>query len=243
MEISRSALDKSCEIANLNHLSRIYIAEKNYAEAGNYSQRALVLARQIGERLGEAHALATLGYSEVIYAQELEVVESDVYERAIEYLQRGIKLSERINEDPLSNGFAFRQSQALCYNCLGIAYIALENYQTAIESLEKGIQAAQLAGDRYLSGLNFVYLAEAYYKLQEMEKVVCNGCLGMYLLEQISASEWRQPALLLTSMQYQIGVEAFTELLAQSREDIMKIIGFDGYDYLPQLLEKYKKSL
>ncbi|MER3590071.1 MAG: hypothetical protein C4322_21685, partial [Mastigocladus sp. ERB_26_1] len=59
----------ACEIANLNHKSHICVAQKDYSQAINYSQRALILARQTGDRTGEAHALATLGYSEVFAAQ------------------------------------------------------------------------------------------------------------------------------------------------------------------------------
>lgn len=241
LEISRHAEDRSCEIANLNHLGCICVAQKNYSEAINYSQRALILSRQAGERVGEAYALATLGYGEVFSARQVERIEPDVYQRAIEYLKQGLKLSERLSEDPFSNGFVARHSQTLCYNSLGIAYLALEKPQTAIEYLEKGTAAALLSGDRYLQGLNFMYLAEAYYSLNNIEKVVCNSCLSMYILEQIAASEWRQSAGLLTIVRGQIGVNALRQLLAQYQASIIQVIGVDGFDYLPQLLDKYNQ--
>ena len=64
-DIAAEAGDRPCEIANLNHLSRTCVAEKSYGEAINYSQRALILSRQTGDRLGEANALVNLGYGEV----------------------------------------------------------------------------------------------------------------------------------------------------------------------------------
>jgi len=64
----------------------------------------------------------------------------------------------------------------------------------------------------------------------------------MYLLNQIASHEWRKPAGLLTILQGQIGVEAFQSLLQQHRAKIISVIGVDGYDYIPQLLEEYRQS-
>ena len=107
LEIARNAGDLPCEIANLNHLSRTCVSQKIYAEAINYSQRALILSRQAGDRLGEANALVNLGYSEVFQATLLEQIEPETYETAIRYLQQGLKLSEQLGEI---------QSQALCFS-------------------------------------------------------------------------------------------------------------------------------
>ncbi len=233
LEIARQAGDQPCEIANLNHKSRISVAQKNYAEAINYSQRALILSRNVGDRLGEANALANLGYSEVLQAQQREEMEPTVYETAIEYLKQGFQLSEKLGD---------RQSQALACNSLGIAHTALQQAQAAIEYLEKGIEAAKFSGDLYLQGLNFAYLAEAYYSLKNLDKAIYIGCVAMYFLERIACKEWRQSAGLLTILQGQLGVEAFQKLLGQHRDEIITNIGFDGYDYLPQLLEQYKCS-
>ncbi|MCC3422084.1 MAG: tetratricopeptide repeat protein [Microcoleus sp. PH2017_07_MST_O_A] len=234
LEIARMEGDKACEVANLNHISRNYVAQKNYQEAINYSQRALIMARQAGERQGEANALANLGYSEVFQARQLEEVEPEVYESAISYLEQGLLLSEKLGD---------RQSQAFCSSSLGIAKIALENAAGAIEYLVKGWQAAQFSGDLYLQGLNLAYLAQAYYSLNQLEQAIFAGCLGMYTLEQIGAMEWRQSAGLLTILRGQMGAESFKESLAKSRASIIPAIGVDGYDYIPELLEKYQQSI
>ncbi|MCC3500630.1 MAG: tetratricopeptide repeat protein [Microcoleus sp. PH2017_15_JOR_U_A] len=234
LEIARMEGDKACEVANLNHISRNYVAQKNYQEAINYSQRALIMARQAGERQGEANALANLGYSEVFQARQLEEVEPEVYESAISYLEQGLLLSEKLGD---------RQSQAFCSSSLGIAKIALENAAGAIEYLVKGWQAAQFSGDLYLQGLNLAYLAQAYYSLNQLEQAIFAGCLGMYTLEQIGAMEWRQSAGLLTILRGQMGAESFKQSLAKSRASIIPAIGVDGYDYIPELLEKYQQSI
>ncbi|MEA5564209.1 tetratricopeptide repeat protein [Anabaena sp. UHCC 0399] len=239
LEIARNSGDRPCEIANLNHLSRTYVQEKNYPEAINNSQRALMLSRQVGDayggqsqRTGEANALVNLGYSEVMQAQQLEQVEPETYETAINYLEQGLKLSEKLGDI---------QSKALCLSSLGIAYLVIEDSQNAIKYLEDGFKTAQISGDLYLQGRNLAYLAEAYYQLHNFEKAVYTGCLGMYLLEQIASREWRQPAGLLIILQGQIGVEAFQNLLQQHRPKIIAIIGVDGYDYIPKLLTQYQE--
>lgn len=234
LEIARNASDRDCEIANLNHLSRTYVAQENYAEAINYSQRALILSRQVGDRTGEANALVNLGYSEVMQAQQQEQIEPETYETAIHYLQQGLTLSERLGDI---------QSKALCISSLGIAYLVIGQPQTAIKHLEDAFKTAQTSGDLYLQGLNLANLSEAYYHLQNQDKAIYTGCLGMYLLNQIASREWRKPAGLLVILQGTIGAEAFYHQLQQHRSRIISIIGVDGYDYIPQLLEEYRQSM
>lgn len=242
LDIAREAGDRLCEIANFNHLSRSHVAQKHYTEAINYSQRALILARQTGDRLGEANALTNLGYSEVFQAKEQAEVEPEVYENTIHYLKQGLQLLERL-EDSVGGGYASGQSQALCFSSLGIAYVVTEQPENAIPYLEQGWQAAQFSGDLYLQGLNLAYLAQASYSLQTLSTVIYAGSLGAYLLEQIGSYEWRKPAALLTIVQGQLGTEAFNDLLQQQRLRIIPVIGVDGYDYIPQLLDKYRQSM
>ncbi|MBE9205884.1 tetratricopeptide repeat protein [Nostoc sp. LEGE 06077] len=234
LEISRNAGDRPCEIANLNHLSRTYVQEQDYGEAINYSQRALILSRQAGDRTGEANALVNLGYSEVMQAQQLEQIEPETYEMPINYLEQGLKLLDKLGDI---------QSKALCLSSLGIAYLVIGEAPAAIKYLEGGFKTAQTCGDLYLQGRNLAHLAEAYYQLQNAEQAIYTGGLGMYLLEQIASTEWKQPAGLLTILQGQIGKEAFQNMLQQHRSKIMAIIGVDGYDHIPELLKTYQQDM
>ncbi len=242
LEIARDAGDRACEIANLNHLSRMGVAQKNYESAISYSQRALILSRQTGDRLGEANALANFGYSEVFQAKQQAQVEPEVYESAIHYLEQGLQLSERLGGSPWDS-YASQQSQAMCLSSLGIAHVVIEQPQKAIAYLERGWEAAQFSGDLYLQGVNLAYLAQACYSLAYLEKAIYTGSLGAYLLEQINSDDWRKPAGLLTILQGQMGSEAFQAMLGQQRSKIIPIIGVDGYDYIPQLLQKYRDSM
>lgn len=234
LEIARDASDRRCEIANLNHISRTYMMQKQYSAAIDGSQRALILTRQTGDRLGEANALANLGCSEVFQSQAQNSLDEDQYERILGYLQRGLQLSEQEGDRP---------SQALCAHSLGIAQVVSGQYQAAIAALKQGLQIAQAIGDLFLQGMNCVYLAEAYYGLNDGEMAVYTGCLGMYLLHQIQSEQWRQSASLLTVLQGQLGAETFQTVLMKFRPQFLQQIGVDGYDYLPTLLTEYQRSL
>jgi tetratricopeptide (TPR) repeat protein len=232
LAIARTAEDRTCEIAVLNHLSRTFAEQKNYQEAIDYAQRALILSRQLGDKLGEVNASVNFGYAEIFAARQLERVEEDTYERAIDYLERGLQQAEKLKDI---------QSQAFGHNSLGIAYLTLAQPAAAITTLEKGLEFARLGGDVYLQGLNYTYLAEAYYSIENRNKAISSACLGMYFLEQIDAREWRQAAGLIAIIKGQVGEEAFDKLWQQIRVEIIPAIGIDGYDYLPTLLEKYRE--
>jgi hypothetical protein len=167
-------------------------------------------------------------------AQEAGQADLEAYETAITYLEQGLKRSEQLQD---------RQSQALCASSLGIAQLVLGQPQAAITSLEIGWQAAQFSGDLYLQGLNLAYLAEAHHSFQNPELAVYTGSLAMYLLEQVGAAEWRQPAALLTILQGQVGEPQLAMLLRQYRPQIIALIGVDGFDHIPQLLLSYQRSL
>ncbi len=227
-DIAAQAGDRRCEIANLNHLSRTYVNEKNYTEAINQAQRALILSRQTGDRMGEANALANLGYSEVFQAQQLES-DSDAYEIAIGYLEQGFALSERLGD---------RQSQALCAISLGSAQIALSEPQKALTYLTTGSEAAAESGDRYLHSICLMNFGEAFYQLRDFDKAIFATAYAMYRLEQMGSEDWRSCAGLLVVMRGQLG-DRFDPLLQQNRPAIIREIGVDGFDYIGELLDRY----
>ena len=233
LEIAIEANDFACEVANLNHLSRANVNLKNYSEAINYSQRALIAARQVGNKLGEANASVNLGYAKVFAARQLENVDTDNYSEAIRYLEQGVELAAKLKDF---------QSQSFGYSSLGIAYVSLEQPTAAIAALSKGAELAQYSRDVYLQGLSFYYLAEAYYGIEDRASAITYGSLGMYLLNQIKSIEWRQVAGLLSILQGQVGEEEFTRILGQGRSQIISLIGVDGYDHLPELLAEYKEN-
>ncbi|HIK09056.1 MAG TPA: tetratricopeptide repeat protein [Oscillatoriaceae cyanobacterium M33_DOE_052] len=234
VEIARQEQDTRCEIANLNHLSRTYVALQNYAEAIAASQRALILSRQTGDRTGEACALSNFGYSQVFQARHEEIIEAEVYEEAVNYLQQGLVLAEKLGDT---------QSQALAATSLGIACVILERLSESITYLNKGVETAGFTGDLYLLGINYAYLAQAYYRAASFDQTIFPGCLGMYLLAQIGSEEWRQPAGLLVILQGQMAEDVFHSILEQKRWEITAVIGVEGYEFIPEQIAEYKRSM
>ena len=230
LAIAQQAGDRPCELANYNHLSRLCLSRKQYSEAIDRSQRALILSRQVGDRLGVANALANLGYSQVLAAQQVERLDEDLSQQAMGYLEQGLELSQQLGD---------RQSLALCYYSLGLAYVLLEQPSTAVGYLLKGVEAAQSSGDLYLQGLSLAALAEGYYQLQDWLRAVTMGAIAAYSLQQIEAQEWRQAAGVLSIVRGQLGEAEFEGLLSRGRSQIIAVIGVDGYDYLPQLLQEF----
>jgi tetratricopeptide (TPR) repeat protein len=232
VNLAREVGDQRCEIANLNHLSRISLYQKDFSASESYAQRAVILARQIGDRQGEANGLANLGYSEVMIARQQESITPEEMETPIGHLERGQKLSEKLND---------LQNQALCWVGLGTAYIAIEQPSQAQLALEKGLVITQQIGDRDLQALSHAYLGEVFYQLNQLELAIYHACLGMYLLEERHSKAWQQSASLVVILQGKLGVEKFEQLLQQQRSHLIAHIGVDGFDHLPTLLDRYRE--
>ncbi len=229
LAMAQQAADTPCEIANLNHLSRTHLAQKRYSEAAAYSQRALILARQRGDRLGEANALANYGFSQVLTAQQLEGILPESAEMAIQQLQQGLALSVQVGD---------RQSEALCCNSLGTAYTLQQQYAAAVPLLQQGIQAAERAGDLFLQGLSWAYLGEAAYHSQDRALSLPALLLGLYWLDVLQTQERSQPLGLLRILKGQLGTEGFQAAVRASQSMLLPRIGVDGIDHVQSLLRE-----
>ncbi|MEB3291936.1 MAG: tetratricopeptide repeat protein [Synechococcales bacterium] len=228
-EIAQSAGDRPCEIATWNHLSRVYAMQQDYAKSLNASQRALILSRTSGDRLGEANALTNFGYAEVLQAQANDAP-PERFETAIDFLQQGLQLSETL---------ADYMSEALCATSLGVAYLTLSQPETVLDYAQRGLSAAREAGDLYLQGLNLRALGEAYYQLEQPYPALLTTAIAMYQLERIGAREWRQAAGLLMILQGKLGSD-FDRQLESARAEMLPLIGVEGYEFLSTLLDRYR---
>jgi tetratricopeptide (TPR) repeat protein len=222
--------DRLCEIANLNHLSRINMLRAVYAEAIPQAQKALILSRQEGDRWGQANALINLGRCEVLAAQQQEQAEVAVYAGAMAYVNQGIALALDLGD---------RSSLALGYNSLGIAYVLTEQPQEALAPLRAGLQVSDAWGDLYLHGSDLLYLGEACYRMQEWDRAVYLTAVGMYYLDSVASPEWRQAAGLLTVLQGQMG-DRFAITFQELESEIVAAIGHEGLEHIPALLARYR---
>ena len=229
LNTARTAADRPCEVANLNHLSRLSATQHHYQDAIDHGQRALITARQTGDRLGEANALVNLGYSQVLRQQQTERPDTDVYEQAISYLNDGIDRAEKLDD---------RQSLALgCYS-LGVAFVTVEQPHRAITALTRGLTFAHESGDLYLQGKHLLFLAEAHYALSDFGTAIATAGVAAFSLERIEAREWRQAAGLLSALRGRLGLDEFMALLENSRGQIIPAIGVEGYESINDLIDR-----
>ncbi|MEO1209820.1 MAG: tetratricopeptide repeat protein [Cyanobacteria bacterium J06638_20] len=236
LELARQAGDRRCEVANLNHLSRLQIDSNNYEQAMAPARLALILSRQEGDRLGEANALVSLGYGEVMTQRhQPTAVTAETLESALANLNAAQGMFEKFQ-------FSDLPSQALISLGLGVASMLLDRPNEARPVLERGLLAWQKMGDRDRQGIAHAYLGEACYALQDIDGTLYHGALAMYVLEQRGNTTWRQAAALLAIVQGQLGADAFDRQLKQRRGDLIAQIGVDGFDYLPTLLQRFRED-
>lgn len=223
LDLARQESDRNCEVANLNHLSRLQLSLGKFLEAIDLGQRALLFARQIGDRVGEINAIANLGYAEVRQAQQQEHISLSDIEACIERLKRGIKLLDK-HQDLISAVF--------CYLGMGIAHLILDQSNNAQSYLENSLALSIQLGNLELEGLSHANLGEVNYQLGQLPLAVFHACLGLYLLEQKNAIEQRQVANLVAILKGNLGEEAFKQALQQQRSQIISRVGLDGFDYI-----------
>lgn len=228
LDLANQATDQTCEIANLNHLSRLNLRQRKFVEAIAYGQRALLFSRQIGDSVGEANAIANLGYAEIRQTQQQEHTTTVELENSIQRLERGLKLTEK-HQDWMSGVF--------CYLGLGLAHLISEQSSIAKAFFEKSLDLATRTGDLELQGLSHAMIAEVTYQLGQLTEAVLPACLGLYLLEQKQVIEWRQAFNLTMILQGRLGDEEFRQVLQQQRSQLINKIGVDGFDHLLKLLQ------
>ena len=233
LKIAQAAGDLACETADLCHLARNAVLAQDYAQGVAISQRALILARQRGDRVGEANALVNLGYAQVLQGRANDVMDTALYDGAIAYLNQGLKLAVKQ---------ADAQSQALAYNSLGIGYVMCDRPQAGLDILTEGAEAVKGSGNLYLQGLYSLYTAEAYHALKHSEEAVFYSALAMSLLKRIGSEDWRQAAGLATVLRGQLGEEKFQQTLEQYRRQLAPVISMEGYESLLSLLEAYREQ-
>ncbi|MEB3230737.1 MAG: tetratricopeptide repeat protein [Leptolyngbyaceae bacterium] len=231
LSLAQEVGDRYCEVANLNHLARLALHQADYSHAINLAQRGLIVARNSGDRQGEAIALATVGYGEVMQIRRQEAVTSEQLELPLNYLNRGKTLAEKLKD---------LSSLAFCHVGLGAAYLALQEFQPAQASLETALPMIQQLGDGDLRAISYHFLGEIYYQLQQMEAAVITTCLAMYWLYERGNVAWQQAAALTTILQGQLGAEQWTKILQTHRSKLLSQIGQDGIDFLPQLITQYR---
>jgi tetratricopeptide (TPR) repeat protein len=229
LDMAQQSGDQRCVIAHLNYLSRLALRQQERDRAIAQSQRALILARQIGDVMGEANALANLGAAEASQQAQC-LAPHPAYATALSYLMQAAEKAKTLEDHP---------SEALCATSLAQVCLMLGHPGEALNWIQTGLQRSAVCGDVYLQALNFATMAQACYDLQHPADAIYAACLALYHFDQLHCPEWRQPAALLTQMQGRLG-NRFEELLQNELGEIIHQIGVDGFAQIPELLERYR---
>ncbi len=228
LELAQTTEDHVCSIANLNHLSRIATMQSQCSVAIEQAQRALILARQVGDAQGEANALMNLGAAAAHQAQLMEAPVQG-YEAAMAYLTEAIAKAQALGD---------QRCEGICANALANLCIHIGHPAEGLRWLQTGFQATNTCGDLYLQARHFTSMAEACQQVAHPGDAIFAACLGLYYFDRINWREWRQPAALLTQLKSRLG-QRFDQLLSQELAEIVRQIGADGFAQITRRLEEY----
>jgi tetratricopeptide (TPR) repeat protein len=229
LDMAQQLDDQRCVIAHLNYLSRLDWLQKKFDSAISHAQRALILARQTGDAIGEANALSNLGAAEA--GQQYEnAAPNAAYESALAYLMEAADKVKRLEDQP---------SEALCATNLAQVCLTLGHPGEALKWVQTGLERSAVCGEVYLQSLNFSMMAQACYELHHPSDAIYAACLALHHFDRLDRPEWRQPAALLAQMQGRLG-SRFEELLQNELGEIIRQIGVEGFAQIPELMERYR---
>jgi len=151
LEISIAENDRSLEGFSLTNLGAIYQIIRDYQQALNFFERALVIIRETPHSTNTITLLNNLG---LIYASLGE------YNSAFESYQEALALTR---------GLGNRTAEGISLNNLGVTYASLGQYSEAIEAYQQSLTIQREIGDRLsesvvLSSLGTVSLNTGQYQ-------------------------------------------------------------------------------
>lgn len=123
-------------------------------KAIEYHQQALVIDREIGDRLGESYALGNLG------SAYLDLGETT---KAIEYFEQQLAIAHEI---------PYRRGESVALGRLANAYRILGETRKAIEYSNQNLATARAIGYRRGEGYALEHLGNAYADLGEMRRAI-----------------------------------------------------------------------
>ena len=151
-----SELSAEAEISGylLGSLGVLYGQIGSYKKSIEYSEKALKVAKEIGDRQNEGSGFGNLG---IAYSNLGQV------ERAIEYYEQALAISQEIGD---------RRGESNHLGNLGIAYSDLGQVERAIKYYEQALAIAKEIGDRRGEGADLGNLGLAYFDLGQVERAI-----------------------------------------------------------------------
>jgi serine/threonine protein kinase len=153
--LEAESLDRRKEtVSSYNAMAVAYKDIGNAQKAVRYSERALALARGLGDQRGESTALSNLGiaYDDLGNAR-----------RAVEFHQKALEIEREIGD---------RHGEAAVLGNLGTAYVRLGDERRSISYYEQQIEITREIGDWRGMGNALGGLGSAYHYLGEIGRAI-----------------------------------------------------------------------
>jgi len=147
-------LSNEAEISGylLGSLGVLYSKISSYKKSIEYSEKALRIAQEIGNKRHEGAELGNLGIAYFLRGDT---------QKAIEYYEKALKIAQEI---------ADREGESIRLGNLGSAYAFLGNAPKAIGYYEKALKIAQEIGDKQGEGVCLGNLGIAIFDMGDMKK-------------------------------------------------------------------------
>lgn len=172
-----------------NALSKQAAVKKNSSSSKEMAEKALEIARRIGDKTEQAHSLYNIGYAlnnlgEITKAESILRECKDLCEEAKDW--RRLARTLNIMADTLCYRGDFEQalifykqsttiavamgnrySESLSHNNIGTVYFSLQQYAQAEESYRKSLEICREIGDREGEGIALSNLGELYTDIKD----------------------------------------------------------------------------
>ena len=151
-----SELSTEAEISGylLGSLGVLYGQIGSYNKSLEYSEKALKVAKEIGDRQNEGSWIGNLGTAYYALGQ---------VERAVEYYEQALAISKEIGD---------RRGEGYRLGNLGLTYADLGQVERAIKYYEQALAIAKEIGDRRGEGADLGNLGNAYSDLRQVERAI-----------------------------------------------------------------------
>lgn len=137
-----------------DNLGLAYANLGDTTKAIEYHERALVIAREIGDRRNEGNQLGNLGIAYAVLGDAA---------KTIEYYQQALVIAREIGD---------RRGEGTGLGNLGIAYAELKDATKAIEYYQQALVIAREIGNRRGEGNQLANLGKAYERLGDVQKAL-----------------------------------------------------------------------
>ncbi|MGK7943972.1 MAG: tetratricopeptide repeat protein [Microcystaceae cyanobacterium] len=216
--------------ASLTSLGNAYNLLGEYQSAIDYYKQSLTIAREIGDRRGEANSLGNLG---VAYDSLGE------YQSAIDYHQQQLTIAREIGD---------RKGEANSLGNLGVAYDSLGEYQSAIDYHQQSLTIARDIGNRQGEAAFLGGLGNAYQSLEDDQSAIDYHQQSLTITREIGNRQGEAASLgglgnaynLLG--EYQSAIDYYQQSLTIAKDIKSRHIEADAYYNLGNIYRKLNQN-